>query len=119
MELAQRIEKKLITQSQNQQRRPNSGYSNHRTLWNNRLTLVVARETRLPQGNELSMTNHGGDMTWQLTESELQIKGKNGLCYRFDDNWNPGHQCCKKELNVLLVDDRKDEENDKLPLPAA
>lgn len=41
----------------------------------------------------------------RLTERELQDKKAKGLCFRCDERWGIGHQCKKKEMSVLLVDD--------------
>lgn len=56
----------------------------------------------------------GGD-TRRPTERELQDKRAKGLCFRCDERWGVGHQCKRKEVSVLLVDEDDDqgEEEDR------
>ncbi|KAJ9536215.1 hypothetical protein OSB04_un000601 [Centaurea solstitialis] len=47
----------------------------------------------------------------RLLEEEVQQRRAMGLCYRCDEKYAPGHKCKKKELNVLLVQDEREECN--------
>lgn len=58
------------------------------------------------------MNNRVSGEVRRLTDKELQHKKEKGLCYRCDDKWNPGHQCKKKELSVLLMQEEEREETD-------
>lgn len=58
------------------------------------------------------MSSRFGGETKRLTERELQEKKVKGLCFRCDGRWGAGHQCRRKEVIVLLVDE-DDFENDE------
>ncbi|KAJ9561372.1 hypothetical protein OSB04_006532 [Centaurea solstitialis] len=47
----------------------------------------------------------------RLLEEEVQQRRALGLCYCCDEKYTPGHKCKKKELNVLLVQDEREECN--------
>ncbi|GKD35000.1 putative mitochondrial protein, partial [Tanacetum coccineum] len=48
-----------------------------------------------------------------LTEAELADKRSKGLCFKCDEKFGPGHQCVKKMLHILLVDDNDIEEEEE------
>ncbi|KAL4578141.1 hypothetical protein LXL04_014260 [Taraxacum kok-saghyz] len=45
----------------------------------------------------------------RLTDAELQSKRAQGLCYRCDEKYAPGHVCKRKELSVLVTQDREED----------
>lgn len=45
----------------------------------------------------------------RLTDRELQEKRAKGLCFRCDERWGVGHQCKRREVSVLLVDEEEGE----------
>ena len=44
----------------------------------------------------------------RLTESEIQNKRAQGLCFRCNEKFSPGHRCKDRSLQVLTVGDEKD-----------
>ncbi|XP_056686977.1 uncharacterized protein [Spinacia oleracea] len=53
--------------------------------------------------------NSGTVETKRLTERELQEKKAKGLCFRCDERWGIGHQCKRKEMSVILIDEEDDD----------
>ncbi|XP_057252211.1 uncharacterized protein LOC130592079 [Beta vulgaris subsp. vulgaris] len=45
----------------------------------------------------------------RLTETELQYRRENNLCFRCDGKWEAGHRCQNKELSVILIGDSVEE----------
>ncbi|GJY46092.1 transposon ty3-I gag-pol polyprotein [Tanacetum coccineum] len=65
-----------------------------------------------------STATKGGSVTRfgqfkRLTKAELADKRSKGLCFKCDENFGPGHQCVKKTLHILLVDDNDSEEEEE------
>lgn len=60
-----------------------------------------------------SVTKGGGEVR-RLTDKELQDKRAKGLCFRCDDKWQVGHRCKRRELSVLLMEDKDEDGTDEM-----
>ncbi|XP_056699529.1 uncharacterized protein [Spinacia oleracea] len=80
--------------SRNNSYKPSSSVGSHTN---------VPSTTNLPRNSGAS-SRFSGEVR-RLSERELQEKKAKGLCFRCDERWGVGHQCKKKEMSVLLVDE--------------
>ncbi|KAL8119990.1 hypothetical protein AgCh_017209 [Apium graveolens] len=56
--------------------------------------------------------SRGGEIR-RLSHKELQEKCSKGLWFRWDEKWNIGHKCRKRELSVLLIDEDGDDSSEE------
>lgn len=50
----------------------------------------------------------------RLTDTEIQTKGENGLCYHCLDKFAYGHRCRNKELQVLVIREWEEESDSEV-----
>ena len=65
-------------------------------------------EGRKEASKEPSNGARSGTHFKRLTESEIQNKRAQGLCFRCNEKFSPGHRCKDRSLQVLTVGDEKD-----------
>lgn len=57
----------------------------------------------------MSQVSRGPGEMRRLTEKELQEKRAKGLCFKCDEKWGVGHRCPRKELSVLFMEEREED----------
>nr|KAJ0228165.1 hypothetical protein LSAT_V11C100046520 [Lactuca sativa] len=67
--------------------------------------------THTPAVSIKNPSKPGGEVR-RLSDKELQYKRSKGLCFRCDEKWSAGHQCKRKELSVLLMQEEETGEED-------
>lgn len=104
MELAVKIEEKNRVLNKHR----NSG------AWNNNKSNNPSMEGRLSSiqtpKTSISSEKAVGEFR-RLSDAELQSRRAQGLCYRCDEKFSPGHKCKKKELSVLVTQVNEEEED--------
>ncbi|KAI3716153.1 hypothetical protein L6452_23281 [Arctium lappa] len=63
------------------------------------------------KGDSKPSVNKGGVEFRKLSDKELQLRRAQGLCYRCDEKYSPGHHCKKKELSVMVVQEEEGSED--------
>ena len=125
MELALKVEEKSKYQptprpsyrnptlSQNLMDRPNNTNTQITPITHNRFynpTPTIQKNTFIPStSHNPKPQTRTFNRPRRLTESELQYRRENNLCFRCDGKWEAGHRCQNKELSVILVGEPTEE----------
>lgn len=105
MDIASKIEEK------------NRVFNKHKNYgnWNGKKGISNGNENKasitvIPKFN--NQDNRNSNNYKRLTDAELQSKMSQGLCYRYDEKFSPGHVCKRKEISILVTHQSTEEEEE-------
>lgn len=107
MDIASKIEEKNKVISKHKQNGNWSGKKGLTTFNDNKTSITV-----LPKFN--GQDSRSASNYRRLTNEELQNKRSQGLCYRCDEKFSPGHVCKMKEISILVTQQTTDDEEEEM-----